>query len=143
VRPLIEQLNDIFLKLSTEQEFNSVDENMAPYYGRHSTKQFIRGKPVRFGYKFWCGCLPNRFTVWFEPYGGKSTSTADKELGVGGNVVMTSLQKIFRSLFRDILSFLPFHAGSCTISRVSGSCGIYISYVYIYPNFPTGSLSIY
>jgi hypothetical protein len=91
VRPFIEQLNDIFLKLSPEQEFHSVDESMAPNYGRHSTKQFIRGKPVRFGYKFWCGYLPNRFSVWFEPYGGMSTSTADKELGVGGNVVMTSL----------------------------------------------------
>ena len=24
---------------------------MIPYFGRHSSKQFIRGKPVRFGYK--------------------------------------------------------------------------------------------
>ena len=29
----------------------SVDETIVPYYSRHSCKQFIRGKPVRFGYK--------------------------------------------------------------------------------------------
>ena len=29
----------------------SVDESMIPYYGKDSCKQFIKGKPVRFGYK--------------------------------------------------------------------------------------------
>ena len=31
----------------------SIDESMVPYFGRHSCKQFIRGKPIRFGYKIW------------------------------------------------------------------------------------------
>ncbi|KRY03759.1 PiggyBac transposable element-derived protein 3, partial [Trichinella patagoniensis] len=26
---------------------------MLPYYGHHSCKMFIRGKPIRFGYKIW------------------------------------------------------------------------------------------
>ena len=26
---------------------------MVPYYGRHPVKQFIRGKPIRWGYKAW------------------------------------------------------------------------------------------
>ena len=29
----------------------SVDETMIPYYGKHSCKQVIKGKPVQFGYK--------------------------------------------------------------------------------------------
>ena len=40
----------------------SIDDSMMPYYGRHSCKPFIRGKPNRFGYKCWgiassCGLL--------------------------------------------------------------------------------------
>ncbi len=29
----------------------SVDEVMIPYFGSHSSKQFIYGKPIRYGYK--------------------------------------------------------------------------------------------
>ena len=29
----------------------AIDEQMVPYFGRHSAKIFIRGKPIRFGYK--------------------------------------------------------------------------------------------
>jgi hypothetical protein len=31
----------------------SVDESMIPYFGRSGMKMFIRGKPIRFGYKVW------------------------------------------------------------------------------------------
>ena len=31
----------------------SIDESMVPYYGRHSIKMFIKGKPIRFRYKIW------------------------------------------------------------------------------------------
>ena len=34
----------------------SIDESMMPYYGSHSCKMFIKGKPIRFGYKLWCLC---------------------------------------------------------------------------------------
>ncbi|GBP02398.1 Chimeric ERCC6-PGBD3 protein [Eumeta japonica] len=31
----------------------SVHESMVRYFGSHSSEQFIRGKPVRFGFKNW------------------------------------------------------------------------------------------
>ena len=31
----------------------SIDEQMVLYFGRHSSKMFIRRKPIRFGYKIW------------------------------------------------------------------------------------------
>ncbi|KRX17368.1 PiggyBac transposable element-derived protein 3 [Trichinella nelsoni] len=31
----------------------SIDEYMVPYYGRYSCKMFIKGKPIRFGFKVW------------------------------------------------------------------------------------------
>ena len=34
----------------------SVYESMISYYGRHGTKQFVRGKPIQFGFKLWFLC---------------------------------------------------------------------------------------
>ena len=53
IRPIIDNLNrcaKYALFLSDNGSF-SIDEMMIPYYGRHSSKQFIRGKPVRYGFK--------------------------------------------------------------------------------------------
>ena len=67
IRPLIEYLNN---KL---QEFAqllgskySLDETMKPYYGRHSMKQFICGKPIRFGFKFWCLVTPEGYLAKYH-----------------------------------------------------------------------------
>jgi len=48
------------------------DESMVPYYGRHSCKQFIRGKPIRLGYKVWCLNTCCGYLVNFEVYQGKN-----------------------------------------------------------------------
>ena len=32
----------------------SIDKTMILFFGKHGTKQFIRGKPIRFGFKLWC-----------------------------------------------------------------------------------------
>ncbi|KAF2888262.1 hypothetical protein ILUMI_17911, partial [Ignelater luminosus] len=37
----------------------SIDESMIPYFGRNGCKQFIRGKPIRFGYKAWVLAQPS------------------------------------------------------------------------------------
>ncbi len=53
VRPIFHNLNRACSKLvalSKDVRF-SVDESMVPYYGRHSSKQYIRGKPIQYGYK--------------------------------------------------------------------------------------------
>lgn len=46
---------------------------MVPYFGRHGAKQFIRGKPIRWGYKLWTGATRLGYIEWFDPLycGGK------------------------------------------------------------------------
>lgn len=44
-----------------------------PYFGKHGCKQFIRGKPIRFGYKSWSLCTPSGYMVNFEIYQGKGS----------------------------------------------------------------------
>ncbi|KAF2902195.1 hypothetical protein ILUMI_03989 [Ignelater luminosus] len=52
VEPLIDAMNQSFIDLAPQEKFHNLDESMVPYYGRHGAKQFIRGKPIRWGYKF-------------------------------------------------------------------------------------------
>lgn len=53
IRPLIEQINEKFSQYCVFSENLSIDEMMVKYFGHHGLKQFIRGKPIRFGYKLW------------------------------------------------------------------------------------------
>lgn len=47
------------------------DESMIKYFGRHSCKQFIRGKSIRFGYKIWFLNSTDCFLINFDIYQGK------------------------------------------------------------------------
>ena len=53
VEPLYQLLNEKFQRYGIFHENLSINESMVPYFGRHSCKQFIRGKPIRFDYKIW------------------------------------------------------------------------------------------
>ena len=64
--------------------------NIYIYYGHHGTKQFIRGKPICWGYKLWTATTPLLYIEWFEPYQGSTTilSQKYKDLGLGASVVL-------------------------------------------------------
>ena len=63
----------------------SIDESMVPYRGLHSAKQYIKGKPVKFGYKLWILCSSDGYPYNFEIYCGKDESRT--------NLLGTMLQK--------------------------------------------------
>ena len=86
VRPLFTMLNEKFLSAFPYHRHLSVDESMVPYFGRHSAKQFIRGKPVRFGFKVWSLNTPLGYCIQLDPYQGAGVT--DSQLGLGGSVVM-------------------------------------------------------
>ena len=53
VKPLYNILNEKLVQFGVVHDSLSVDESMVPYFGRHSCKQFIKAKPIRFGFKIW------------------------------------------------------------------------------------------
>ena len=53
VRVLFEKLNFNFKQYGSFVN-HRVDEKIIPHYGKHSTKQFIREKAIRFEFKLWC-----------------------------------------------------------------------------------------
>lgn len=54
IRPVMEMLKKKCIENFIPEQHLAYDESMVKYFGRHSCKQFIRGKPIRFGYKVWC-----------------------------------------------------------------------------------------
>lgn len=93
VRPIFENLNRGGRFLLDGEEHFSVDEVMVPYFGRHHTKQYIHGKPIRYGYKIWCLATSGGGAVRFEPYCGAGTKITDYGLGCGPNVVLDLIKK--------------------------------------------------
>lgn len=82
IRLLFNMLNERFQLYAPHEENHSLDETMVPYFGRHGCKQFIRGKPIRWGYKLWTGATPKGYVVWSEPYQGKYANDYG-EFGLG------------------------------------------------------------
>ena len=67
---LNDMLNDNFTKFGIFHEMLSIHESMVPYFGRHSGKMFIRGKPIRFGPKIWCMCGNDGYPYHMKIYQG-------------------------------------------------------------------------
>ena len=87
VWPLFNALNQRFLEEYPRSETQlAIDESMVPYYGRHTAKQFIRGKPICFGFKVWSINTPLGYCVQQEPYQG--SGVLDSQFGLGGSVVV-------------------------------------------------------
>ncbi|CAH1997315.1 unnamed protein product [Acanthoscelides obtectus] len=74
LRPFINKIKDRCRKYFVPEEDLSFDESMVKYYGKHSCKQFLRGKPIRFDYKIWCLNTTMGYLVDFEIYQGKSVT---------------------------------------------------------------------
>lgn len=140
VRGLFSLLNKKFIEHAPLEEMHSIDEAMVPYYGRHGCKQYIHGKPIRYGYKLWVGTTRLGYINWFEPYQGASTNISAEfaDLGVGAGVVLEyakalrtkwpnlKLHLFFDNFFSSIaliekLTELNFHAtGTIRENRLKG-----------------------
>ena len=63
-------LNSMNVSCCSLNERLFVDERIIPYFGKHRAKQYLRGKPFRFGYKMWCLCDRLGYLIQCEPYQG-------------------------------------------------------------------------
>ncbi|KAK3873841.1 hypothetical protein Pcinc_021172 [Petrolisthes cinctipes] len=98
IQPLLEILNSNFLKYGEVYGLVdvSIDESMIPYFRRHPTKQFIRGKPVSWGYKAWVAADPNSYAIYISIYQGRGgdKTKSNVNYGLGGTVVLEILDKL-------------------------------------------------
>lgn len=98
IQPILDKMNDLFLLFAPAENKLSIDESMIPYFGRHSCKQFIRGKPIRFGFKAWVLAARNGYCLQAEVYQGKKNNDArPKDFGLGESVVLDFCNVITKS----------------------------------------------
>lgn len=90
LRPFFDILQKNFMKFGVFSAHLSLDEMMVKYYGMHPAKMYMRGKPIKFGYKIWCLCSSNGYLYNFSPYVGKS----EVEQGPLGQRVISKLTSV-------------------------------------------------
>lgn len=81
VAPFYEELGKNLLQFGIFHSKLSIDESMVLYYGHHSAKMFIRGKPIRFGYKIWMLCSNSGYPYAMRIYSGSSSEIENSPLG--------------------------------------------------------------
>ena len=90
IRPLINMLKCRFLQVPLEENL-SVDEQMVPFKGRSTLKQYLPKKPHKWGYKIFVLSGNSGFAYDMEVYTGKQDNVlleGEKDCGASGNVVI-------------------------------------------------------
>ena len=62
MRPLLNLMNAC-LKHIVPQQTIGMDEPMVPYFGCHGAKQYIKGKPYKFGYRMWVAATCDEYRI--------------------------------------------------------------------------------
>jgi hypothetical protein len=91
VQPLFDEMNKNLKQFGIFDRNLALDEQMVSYTGRHPMKQFIRNKPIRWGFKNFLLATSDGYPLHILPYGGQSV---DKTTPLTVKVVMTMSQVI-------------------------------------------------
>ena len=91
VRPFFNLMNQRFLGAFQIDKTLCVDESMIPSFGKHLAKQYIKEKPIKFGYKVWCLNTNNGYLIEWYPYSGKGDYNPN--LVLKGSVVTKMIRK--------------------------------------------------
>ena len=81
VNGLYKELNSALQQFGAFHHYLSIDESMVPYHGRSSMKMFMKGKPIRFGYKIWVLAGADGYPYSLSIYQGKEINQSSEPLG--------------------------------------------------------------
>ncbi|XP_068240926.1 piggyBac transposable element-derived protein 3-like [Palaemon carinicauda] len=93
--PLISYLQKRFMDHFIPSQNISHDEAIVKYFGKHSCKQSVRNKPIRFGYKVWRQNTPSGYLLAFDPYQRKTykgNEDIEKKFGKAASTVLYRLE---------------------------------------------------
>lgn len=101
VRFLIDQFRKNIQQFGFFRSGLSIDEMMVKSFARTVLKQFIRGKPIRFGIKLWGLATSDGYLLDFDLYCGKAATVGGillSKCALGSRVVMYLLQKFLSAI---------------------------------------------
>lgn len=114
LRYIINHLNEAFQEAMSDADKQSIDEHMTKFKGRMSCKQYMKNKPIKWGFKWWCRCSSKTGYLYeFELYLGKKNKT---ELGLGETVVLNLSKKLENTFCK--LYFDNFFTSPALISKL-------------------------
>ncbi|XP_021000286.2 piggyBac transposable element-derived protein 3-like [Parasteatoda tepidariorum] len=93
VKCFIEMFCKKLQQFRTFSEYLSVDEDMIPYTGRHSAKMYMRGEPIKFGYKLRALTSSQSYPYSLQVYVEKET-TAECNRPLGTRVVLDLIERV-------------------------------------------------
>uniref|UniRef100_A0A667WQ57 PiggyBac transposable element-derived protein domain-containing protein n=1 Tax=Myripristis murdjan TaxID=586833 RepID=A0A667WQ57_9TELE len=94
IRPIVDSLLQKFQSLPQDQML-SIDEQMVPFKGRSSLKQYIPKKPHKWGYKIFVLCDTKGLVHSFDIFTGKTDPVpGEPDIGASGNIVLKLAQVI-------------------------------------------------
>lgn len=88
VQPVIDSVRNHCHSLPRESKTYSVDEQMIPFMGRCSQRQYVANKPRPVGLKNFLFTTPQGLTLDFEIYQGQTRDLPDRSFGLGPAVVL-------------------------------------------------------
>lgn len=113
VRPLLDQIRARCLELQLEEEC-SIDEQMIPFKGNLSIKQYVKGKPTPWGIKVFALCGRSGMLYDFVVYQGENTipNSLKKDYGLCSGVVLHLAKRIptgcnYQLYFDNYFTSLP------------------------------------
>ena len=113
VRPMLTMLRDACLQTEPEEKM-SVDEQMIPYKGKNSLRQYLPKKPKKWGFKAIARCGVSGLTYDFLLYDGSCPSVSESCGYQPGDFVIKlcetlPIDKNFKVYFDNWFTFLELH----------------------------------
>ncbi len=107
VRPIYKLLNESLQQFGVFSEYLSIDERMVRYFGRHGCKMYMKGKPVKFGYKLWILSSYDGYPFYIIPYQGAEKQMATCEQDSGSNNKTRKEKKLLsQTVVENLLSII-------------------------------------
>ena len=114
LRPLFDHLGKHFQDMLQPEAHQSIDEHMCKFKEKSIMRQYMKNKPIKWGFKFWFRYgAKSVYLFEFDMYLGKKGNT---EFGLGESVVLSLCQTLKDThcfVFFDNIFTSPAYLSSC------------------------------
>ena len=97
MRPVIDHLNSKFFEVLSNDSEKRIDEHMVKFKGRSGMKQYIKSKPIKWGFKFWFRCSSKSGYLYQMDIYLESKQILEFNLGLGEEVALHLTKELGRS----------------------------------------------